>query len=138
MDVGTVAVAAGTDGAAVDIHKDIAAHGAGGVAAAVDAAGDAAAVDGAAVDGAAGHSDGGVARHTGVCGFKHFTTYCVRKCFATSQSFAEDTPEDTRWVTLVTVLMALLGVCQVLEQHGDHILNSKPTATEGLTPASAK
>lgn len=70
------------------------------------------------------------------CGFKHFTTYCVRKCFATSQSFVEDTPEDTRWVTLVTVLMALLGVCQVLEQHGDHILNSKPLATEGLTPAS--
>ena len=70
------------------------------------------------------------------CGFKHFTTYCVRKCFATSRSFAEDTPENIRWVTLVTVLMALLGVCQVLEQHGDHILNSKPVATEGLTPAS--
>lgn len=70
------------------------------------------------------------------CGFKHFTTYCVRKCFATSQSFAEDTLEDTRWVTLVTVLMSLLCVCQILEQHGDYILNSKPVATEGLIPAS--
>lgn len=34
--------------------------------------------------------------------------------------------------------MALLGICQVLEQHGDHILKSKPVATKGLTPASAK
>lgn len=72
------------------------------------------------------------------CGFKHFATYCVRKCFATSQSFAEDTPEDTRWVVLITVLTALIGVGQVLCQHGDNILNSKPVATEGLTPASER
>jgi hypothetical protein len=72
------------------------------------------------------------------CGFKHFATYCVRKCFATSRSFREDTPDETRKSALVTVLTALLGVCQVLEQHGDNILNSKPVATEGLTPASVK
>ena len=72
------------------------------------------------------------------CGFKHFSTYCVRKCFATSQSFVEDTPQDTRWITLVTVLQVMLAVCEILEQHGDHILNSKPVATEGLTPASRK
>ena len=71
------------------------------------------------------------------CGFKHFSTYCVRKCFATSQSFAEDTSEETRWSTLVTNLTALLSVCQILEQHGDSILHVKPVATEGLTPASA-
>lgn len=70
------------------------------------------------------------------CNFKHFATYYVRKCFATSRSFKEDTPDETRKSALVTVLMALLGLCQVLEQHGDHIFNSKPVATEGLVPAS--
>jgi hypothetical protein len=71
------------------------------------------------------------------CGFKHFSTYCVRKCFATSKSFVEDTSEETRWSTLVTNLTTLLSVCQILEQHGDPILHVKPVATEGLTPASA-
>jgi len=72
------------------------------------------------------------------CNFKHFATYYVRQCFATSGSFREDTREELRQTVLFTVLTTLLCVCQVLEQHGDHILNSKPIATEGLTPASAK
>jgi len=72
------------------------------------------------------------------CGFKHFSTYCVRKCFATSQSFVEDTPQDTRWITLVTVLQVLLSICIILEEHGDLILHVKPVATDGLVPASEK
>lgn len=72
------------------------------------------------------------------CGFKHFSTYCVRKCFATSQSFVEDTPQDTRWITLVTVLQVLLSICIILEDRGDPILHVKAIATEGLKPASVK
>lgn len=66
------------------------------------------------------------------CNFKHFATYYVRQCFATSESFREDTPDETRKSALITVLIALLGVCQVLEQHGDHILNARPLTTDGL------
>ncbi len=71
------------------------------------------------------------------CGFKHFSPYMVRKCFATMSSFAEDTPEDTKWIALVTVVQNLIVICEILERHGDHILHVKPVATEGLTPASA-
>ena len=72
------------------------------------------------------------------CGFKHFSPYMVRKCFATMRSFVEDTPEDTKWIALVTVVQNLIVICEILERHGDHILHVKPVATEGLTPASAK
>ena len=72
------------------------------------------------------------------CGYKHFSPYLVRRFFATSQSFQEDESKYARVAVLQTVLTSLLNVCFVLEQHGDHILNSKPVATEGLTPASAK
>ena len=71
------------------------------------------------------------------CGYKHFSPYLVGRFFATSQSFQEDESKYARVAVLQTVLTSLLNVCFVLEQHGDHILNSKPVATEGLTPASA-
>lgn len=72
------------------------------------------------------------------CGYKHFSPYLVRRFFATSQSFQEDESKYARMAVLQTVLNSILNVCFILEQHGDHILNSKPVATEGLTPASAK
>ena len=72
------------------------------------------------------------------CGFKHFSPYMVRKCFATMRSFVEDTPEDTKWIALITIVQNLIVICEILERHGDHILHVKPVATEGLTPSSAK
>ena len=70
------------------------------------------------------------------CGFKHFSPYMVRKCFATMSSFAEDTPEDTKWIALVNVVQNLMVICEILERHGDHILHVKPIATDGLIPTS--
>lgn len=72
------------------------------------------------------------------CGFKHFSPYIVRKCFATMNSFAEDTPEDTKWIAIVVVVQSLCVICEILEQHGDHILNIKPLATDELNTLSVK
>ena len=72
------------------------------------------------------------------CGYKHFSPYLVIRFFATSQSFQEDESKYARVAVLQTVLTSILNVCFVLEQHGDPILQIKPVATEGLTPASAK
>ncbi len=70
------------------------------------------------------------------CGFKHFSPYIVRKCFATMSSFAEDAPEDTKWIASVIVVQSLCVICEIMEQHGDHIFNSKPVATDGLMLSS--
>lgn len=64
------------------------------------------------------------------CGFKHFSPYLVRKCFATSRSFRDDAGELPRKLVLHTVLHSLQGVCFVLCQHGDNILNIGPTAVK--------
>ena len=72
------------------------------------------------------------------CNFKHFATYYVRQCFATSGAFTEDSRDELRETVLSTVLTSLLCVCQILEEHGDNILNTKPVATDGLIPASAQ
>ena len=72
------------------------------------------------------------------CGFKHFSPYIVRKCFATISSFAEDTPEDTKWIALVNVVQNLMVICEILERHGDDILHVKAVATDGLVQSSAQ
>lgn len=72
------------------------------------------------------------------CGFKHFSPYLVRACFATSQSFRDDAGDEARQAVLHSVLISLLNACFILEQHGDHILNMKPVATDGLIPASSR
>lgn len=71
------------------------------------------------------------------CKFKHFAPYMVRKCFATEYSFKEDTPQGTAMSVLVCTLGALLNLSIVLDRNGNHLLNAKPTSTEGLTPRSA-
>lgn len=64
------------------------------------------------------------------CGFKHFSTYLVRKCFATEGSFKEDAPVDTKRVVLICALHSLLNMALVLEQHGYNILSVKAVVPE--------
>lgn len=70
------------------------------------------------------------------CGFKHISSYCVRKCFATESSFVEDTPEDTARVVLILTIQALISLGVIMGRHGDQVLNMKPVETYDLVPAS--
>ena len=70
------------------------------------------------------------------CGFKHFSPYCVRKCFATEGSFAEDTPDDTKKVVLILAIQSLVSLGTILEKHGDPIMHMQALETTGLEHSS--
>lgn len=75
-----------------------------------------------------GNTDVNYENYQLLCGFKHCSPYIVRKCFATMQSFAEDTPEETKRIIVSNVVQSLYVICEIMERHGDQILHVKPVA----------